>query len=126
MNWAADLEYIDRNPIKVNKLRKRKDDGNVKPLSVEDLKTFLFSLDKRNYTDSRDYAICLVMLDTGLRTKELLSLRHTDYYKGTRSLTVNKQTAKTRTQRTAYLSATVACALENFLEKKPQNCEPPQ
>ena len=54
MNWAADLEYIDRNPIKVNKLRKRKDDGNVKPLSVEDLKTFLSSLDKRNYTDLRD------------------------------------------------------------------------
>lgn len=121
LNWAVDCEYIDRNPIKANKLRKRKDDGNVKPLSVEDLQTFLASLDKRNYTDLRDYTICLVMLDTGLRTKELLSLRHTDYHKGTRSLTVDKQTAKTRTQRTAYLSTSVACSLESFLEKKPQD-----
>ena len=80
LNWMVEQEYISKSPIKVHKLHKRKDEGNIKPVPVSDLKTFIASLDRRTYTGLRDYVIILLMLDTGVRTKELLSLRDTDYF----------------------------------------------
>lgn len=78
LNWLVEQGHISKNPIKVHKLRKRRDDGNIKPASVEALQQFLSSLDQGTYTGLRDYVICMVMLDTGIRTKELLSLRNDD------------------------------------------------
>ena len=46
--------------------------GNVKPASIEALQSFLKALDRKSYTGMRDYAIIVLMLDTGIRTKELL------------------------------------------------------
>ena len=49
LNWALEQELIRKNPIKVHKLHKRRDDGNIKPLP----------LDKSTYTGLRDYVICM-------------------------------------------------------------------
>ena len=75
-NWLVSNEYLPKNPLKVNGLKKRKDDGNVKPASIEALQSFLKALDRKNYTYTgmRDYAIIVLMLDTGIRTREPLNL----------------------------------------------------
>lgn len=59
LNWALEQELIEKNPIKVHKLHKRRDDGNIKPLPADKLQTFLASLDKSTYTGLRDYVICM-------------------------------------------------------------------
>ena len=59
LNWALEQELIGKNPIKVHKLHKRRDDGNIKPLPVDKLQAFLASLDKSTYTGLRDYVICM-------------------------------------------------------------------
>lgn len=59
LNWALEQELIEKNPIKVHKLHKRRDDGNIKPLPVDKLQAFLVSLDKSTYTGLRDYVICM-------------------------------------------------------------------
>ena len=59
LNWALEQELIGKNPIKVHKLHKRRDDGNIKPLPVNKLQAFLASLDKSTYTGLRDYVICM-------------------------------------------------------------------
>ena len=59
LNWALEQELIEKNPIKVHKLHKRRDDGNIKPLPVDKLQAFLASLDKSTYTGLRDYVICV-------------------------------------------------------------------
>ena len=123
LNWALEQELIEKNPIKVHKLHKRRDDGNIKPLSVDQLQAFLASLDKSAYTGLRDYAICMVMLDTGIRPKELLALHNSDYHSINYSLVVNKLTSKTRMHRIAYLNKTVAFLLESFLSQKPDDWE---
>ena len=46
LNWLVEQGYIGKNPIKVHKLHKRRDDGNIKPASVESLQCFLSSLDQ--------------------------------------------------------------------------------
>ena len=38
LNWMVEQEKILRNPIKVHKLHKRRDDGNIKPIDVERLR----------------------------------------------------------------------------------------
>ncbi len=119
LNWLVEQAHIQRNPIKVHKLRKRRDDGNIKPAAVDALQTFLSSLDQSTYTGLRDYVICMVMLDTGIRTKELLALRNGDYHRNSKSIVVDKLTAKTRIQRTAYLSSTVAGLIDMFISRKP-------
>lgn len=39
-NWMVAQEYLPKNPLKANGLKKRKDDGNVKPVTIEALQTF--------------------------------------------------------------------------------------
>ena len=48
-NWMVKQKYLPQNPISANELKKRRDDGNIKPATVEDLKRFMGSLDKRSY-----------------------------------------------------------------------------
>ncbi len=122
-NWMVEQEYIPRSPIKAHKLHKRKDDGNIQPVSIDNLRAFISGIDRKTYTGLRDYTIILVMLDTGIRTKELLSLRNSDYHRMTRSLLIAKTVAKTQKRRTAFLDPTVANALESYLKYKPLEWE---
>ena len=46
-NWMVAQEYIQKNPLKANGLHKRKDDGNVKPIELERLQTFLSAIDRK-------------------------------------------------------------------------------
>lgn len=118
LNWLVEQEMIPKNPIKVHHLKKRRDDGNIKPVPIESLRVFIDSLDQKSYTGLRDYTIIMVMLDTGIRTKELLLLRSRDYSSETKSLAITKTIAKTRQQRIVYLSSSTAHALEYFISKK--------
>ena len=119
LNWMVEQEYIAKSPIKAHKLHKRKDEGNIQPVSIEALKAFISGIDKKSYTGLRDYTIILIMLDTGIRTKELLSLRNSDYHRANKSLTISKNIAKTQKKRVAYLNASTINALESYLKYKP-------
>ena len=119
-NWMVAQEYIPKNPLKANGLHKRKDDGNVKPIEIERLQTFLSTIDRKSYTGLRDYVIIMLMLDTGMRTTELLHLRNSDFDEKARSITVSKLIAKTRQTRTAYLCPTTANLIASFQEIKPK------
>ena len=123
LNWLVEQGYLSQSPIKAHKLHKRQDEGNIKPASIDDLRAFLRGLDKTSYTGLRDYIIVLLILDTGIRTKELLALRQKDYSRENQSITITKVTAKTRRQRMAYLSGSTANALEDFLDRKPKEWE---
>lgn len=75
----------------------------VKPAGIEALQSFLKALDRKNYTGMRDYAIIVLMLDTGIRTRELLNLHNSDFDANAGCITVSKLVAKTRKTRTVYL-----------------------
>ena len=102
-NWLVSQEYLSKNPFKANGMKKRKDDGNVKPAGIEALQSFLKALDRKNYTGMRDYAIIVLMLDTGIRTRELLNLHNSDFDANAGCITVSKLVAKIRKTRTVYL-----------------------
>ena len=114
LNWMVEQEYIPKKPIKAHGLHKRKDEGNIKPVDAELLRTFLGALDKSSYTGLRNYTLSLIMLDTGILTKELLSLRKEHYSKENKCLVIEKTIAKTRKRRIVFLNNSTANALEFF------------
>lgn len=119
-NWLVAQDYLAKNPLKANGLKKRKDDGNVRPASIEALQIFLKALDRKSYTGMRDYAIIVLMLDTGIRTKELLNLHDSDFDAKTGCISVSKLIAKTRHTRTVYLSPSTVRLIAEFQAVKPQ------
>lgn len=118
-NWAVEMEMIRKNPITAQKLKKKKDDGNIKPASMEEVKTLLNSFDKSSYTGYRNYVITMLMLDTGIRTSELIRLKNSDFDATAKQLTISKAISKTRKHRIAYLSNSTASLLNSFIRIKP-------
>ena len=72
--WAAKQDYIPYNPFEKLELKKVRDEGNVQPAEIRDIQALLKALDKHNYTELRDYNIVLLVLDTGIRTSELMAI----------------------------------------------------
>jgi integrase/recombinase XerD len=74
LNWLVsedDLELSPMRKVTMPKLEKRV----PAPFTVEDVQELLAACDRKTAKGSRDYALVLMLLDTGLRASELLSLR---------------------------------------------------
>jgi integrase len=104
-------------------LKKVRDEGNVQPAEIKDIQTLLKALDKHNYTELRDYNIILLILDTGIRTSELMSIKNEDYDPEAMSIVIRPDVAKTSRSRTLYLSAMTNTSLKKFLKVKPKEWE---
>lgn len=120
-NWCVDQEYLIYNPIAKEKLKKRKDDSNIESASIDDVKRLLKACNRTSFTGLRNYTMILLMLDTGIRTSEITRLIVSDYDRTKRTITISRQTAKTKRERTLYLSDSVAASLNDYLKKLPKN-----
>lgn len=118
--WCAKQEYISYNPFEKLELKKIKDEGNIQPATIGEIQAMLRCLDKHNYTELRDYNIILLMLDTGIRTSELMALRNSDYDTEAACINIRPEVAKTSRSRTIFLSGMTNTALKKFQRVKPQ------
>jgi len=85
----------------------------IEPLTDKELRNLLDSFDKHNLADYRNYIICLLMLDTGLRVGEVVKLRLQDLNLENRSISI---TGKGHKQRTVYFAATMCEMLTDYIE----------
>jgi site-specific recombinase XerD len=120
-SWMVDEGIIPKNPLKANKLKKRKDDGNIKPASIDEIKKFIKAIDTKSFTGFRDLCLINLILDTGIRSKEALSLKNSDYSSGTKSIVIDKMISKTRSQRTVYLNNKTCELLDELIRIKPKD-----
>ena len=104
MGISLQQELIPYNPFDNLELKKVRDDGHVQPASIKDIQALLNALDKHNYTELRNYNIVVLMLDTGIRTSELMSIKNEDYDPEAMSIVIHPDVAKTSRSRTLYLS----------------------
>lgn len=118
--WCAKQEYISYNPFEKLEPKKIKDEGNIQPATIGEIQAMLRCLDKHNYTELRDYNIILLMLDTGIRTSELMALRNSDYDTEAACINIRPEVAKTSRSRTIFLSGMTNTALKKFQRVKPQ------
>lgn len=118
-NWAVSQGKLQKNPITSQGLQKKRDDGNIKPASIEDIKRLLDSFDKSTFAGFRNYVITLVMIDTGIRTSELRRLVDSDFDAGSKQIVISKHISKTRKQRVVYLSESTAKQVSKLISFKP-------
>ncbi len=121
--WCAKQDYLPYNPFQKLQLKKVRDEGNVQPAEIKDIQTLLKALDKHNYTELRDYNIVLLILDTGIRTSELMAIKNEDYDPEAMSIVIRPDVAKTSRSRTLYLSAMTNTSLKKFLKSHPETTE---
>lgn len=122
-SWCVDQEYLIYNPIDKEKLKKRGDDSNINAASIEDVKRLLKACNRSSFTGLRNYTMILLMLDTGIRTSEITRLTKSDYNRTNCTITISRQNAKTKRERTLYLSDNVAASLNDYLKRLPNNLD---
>lgn len=77
LRWAHEKQYLlEPLHLKINKVTVDEDD--VRFLTEKQVAALLEVPDKRYYSGYRNYCMMLVMLDNGIRIKELLSVRWDD------------------------------------------------
>lgn len=121
--WCVMQDYPVCNPFEKLDLKKRRDDGNIQPASIKDIQAFLKCLDKGNYCELRDYTIALVMLDTAIRTSEILALRNDDFCADGQSILIRPEVSKTSRSRMVFLSQMTNTSIRKFMKCKPGEWE---
>ena len=103
-------------------LREAPTEENAKCLAAEikDIQTFMKALDKHNYTELRDYNIVLLILDTGIRTSELMAIKNEDCDPEAQPIFIRPDVAKTSRSGTLCLSGMTNTSLRKFLKVKPK------
>ena len=119
-NWAIKQDLITKNPLTTQGIHKKRDEGNIKPASIKDIKLLLDSFDKSSFAGFRNYVITLVMTDTGIRTSELRRLVDSDFDAGSKQIVIDKSISKTRRKRVVFLSDSTAKQVEKLISVKPE------
>lgn len=120
-SWCVKQDYLLYNPIEKEDLKKRGDDSDINAASIDDVKRLLKACNRSSFTGLRNYIMILLMLDTGIRTSEITRLTKSDYDRTKGTITISRQTAKTKRTRILYLSDNVATSLNDYLKKLPNN-----
>jgi len=121
-NWL-DIECIIRkNPMK--KVRQLKDERQAKEyLSDEDFKKLISCLDKSYFSEHRDYAMIMLMIDSGMRLGECSCLLLSDIDLAKQQIFLRAEITKGRRNRTVYFSTKTEKLLRRWLQFKDRYVE---
>ena len=114
-NWLVQAEYIETTPF-ASLRNVRVPQKIVQPFSRDDVVTLLASCDAETQVGSRDRAMLMVLLDTGVRCAELVGLDLADLDFQERRIRVLH--AKGGKQRVVSFASRCAQALEEYLEAR--------
>ncbi|WP_255290901.1 tyrosine-type recombinase/integrase [Bacillus cereus] len=107
---------IGNNVIKQEKdINEPQEEFNV--LTVDELRNLLNALNKRHYSDLRDYVIMNLLLDTFLCISEALSLTANDTDFSAKVITVRATVAKSRKARIVPIKNTTANLLKDLIKE---------
>ena len=121
-NWLEREYIIRKNPMK--RIRQLKYNRQAKVfLSDEDLKKLLSKFDKSYFTEHRDYAMIMLMLDSGMRLGECSTLLVTDLELARKRINLRAEETKGRKDRTVYFSPKTESVLRRWLQFKDRYVE---
>ncbi|CAH1194587.1 Tyrosine recombinase XerD [Paenibacillus auburnensis] len=113
-NYLIKERIITHSPMdEVNYQREEKDTFEV--FTDEDVLRLLSAPNRRVYTGRRDYCMMLVLIDCGLRIKELTGLRVSDVDFKLRQIVIRAEIAKTNTTRVVPISQRTIKELEKLI-----------
>jgi integrase/recombinase XerD len=92
-------------------------------LEDADIKLLLHSFDKSYFAEHRDYLVCMLILDTGMRLGECLQLTSDDIDMDERTIVIPADTTKGRKSRCVFFSTKTARQLRGWLRFKDRYIE---
>ena len=115
--WAVDNKIIKNSPMdKVQFIKiKRKPKDNI---SDSDFTTLIKGLDVTKYFEYRDYVVIQLIMDTGMRLGETLSLTIDDIDLDRRAVLIPADITKSKKERYVFFSNTMAGILRRWLQFK--------
>jgi integrase/recombinase XerD len=116
LNYLEREDYLLVNPTAKLKLIKQ-DVDLTNCFTDDEVKALFKQPNLRDYVGFRDYVAMNVLLDTGLRIGELLSLRILDIDFKTRFITISSQNSKNRTMRLVPVSNHVIRLILQLIEE---------
>lgn len=123
LNWLVKQDYIDANPIEKNEIKRRVDEGNIKPVDLERLKTFIDVIPDDEIVGLRNKCITYVILDTGIRTSEVLRIHNNSLDLTNKAITLEQEDTKTKKGRILNLTSATCTLLKKWMEAKDPNWE---
>lgn len=113
-NHLAEERVITNNPMdSVEYQTEEKETFEV--FADDDVLRLLSAPNRRVYTGRRDYCMMLVLVDAGLRVRELCNLKKSDVDFKLRQITIRAEIAKTRTTRVVPVSQKTIKELETLI-----------
>ena len=115
--WAVDNKIIKDSPMdKVQFIKvKRKPKDNI---SDSDFTTLIKALDVTKYFEYRDYVVIQLIMDTGMRLGETLSLTIDDIDLDRRAVLIPADITKSKKERYVFFSNTMAGILRRWIQFK--------
>ena len=120
--WLVDADYITKSPMaKIRALPQERTPREY--LEDDEVKELLRNMDRSYFSEYRDYAAILIMLDAGTRVGETLSatLKQLDLIE--KSLYLPADKTKGRKDRTVFFSQKTARELRKWLQFKDRYCD---
>lgn len=116
-NWLSEEEIIKENPT--IQIRQYKHSRKPKSeISDFEFNTILRSLDLSKFTEYRDYVILQLLMDTGMRIGETLSLKVEDVLIDKKAIFISADIAKGRKDRYVFFSTVMQGILRKWLDYK--------
>ena len=122
--WAVEEELQPDSPDPFRGLKRRKDRGKFRVVSLEDVKALLHGIPRGNYAGERDRCAVAFTLDVAIRPGEMLHLLPGDLDLSGLTVTIPAHVAKTREARTLPLSPGTVDVLRAFLRYRPSSWPP--
>lgn len=116
-NWLADSRIIKSSPMdKIDFIKvKRKPKDNI---SDSDFIELIKAIDVTKYYEYRDYVVIQLIMDTGMRLGETLSLTIDDVDIDRRAILIPAEITKGKKERYVFFSNTMAGMLRRWLQYK--------
>ena len=121
-NWLDVEIVIRKNPMK--KIKQLKNDRKARDfLTDEDFKKLVGCLDKSYFSEHRDYAMIMLMIDSGMRLGECSCLLLDDINLARHQIALRAEITKGRKDRVVYFSPKTEQVLRRWLQYKDRHCE---
>jgi integrase/recombinase XerD len=121
-NWLERDYIIQRNPM--NKIRQLKSNRKAKEyISDDDFKKLIKHLDRSYFSEHRDFAMIVLMIDSGMRLGECSALLVSDINLAKKQIFLRAEITKGRQDRVVYFSDKTEVIVRRWMQYKDRYVE---
>jgi integrase/recombinase XerD len=115
-NWMVEFEYIRKSPLRIKQFKVEREP--LQFVGDKDFKKLLQMMDKSKYPEYRDSVIIQVLLDTGMRIGETLTLKDENINFRNNSFYLEWDKTKGKKSRTVYFGEKTRKVLKTWLRHR--------